>query len=229
MKQYQFSRSRRSEPISAHLWAEINSKKVRPRPLKKSKAEEVRQGKGVPFRRALHTFGTPCTLRCTPFSIEVCRLFLLFSLVYEPFPMLSCLPARHAHLFSNDLYTRERDIYFFIYKTYKMVCIVCSTPKTPDKSGFKLHTMAKNGVQDSVHGVQGSVHERRNAQIGMACQTHAASLLYVHPHPTAARRAATLASSEREMHMGARTSLRPLQRRFKAQKSPRGTRVPQRA
>ena len=80
-------------------------------------AEEVRQGKGVPFRRALHTFGTPCTLRCTPFSIEVCRRFLLFSLVYEPFPTLSCLPARHAHLFSNDLYTRERDIYFFIYKT----------------------------------------------------------------------------------------------------------------
>ena len=136
-------------------------------------AEEVRQGKGVPFRRALHTFGTPCTLRCTPFSIEVCRRFLLFSLVYEPFPMLSRRPARHAHLFSNDLYTRERDIYFFIYKTYKMVCIVCSTPKSPDKSGFKLHTMAKNGVQDSVHGVQGSVHERRNARIGMPspCRT----------------------------------------------------------
>ena len=81
-----------------------------------------------------------------------------------------------------------------------------------------MHTMAKNGVQDSVHGVQGSVHERRNAQIGMACQAHAAPLLYVHPHPTAARRAATLASSEREMHMGARISLRPLQRRFKARK-----------
>ena len=87
-----------------------------------------------------------------------------------------------------------------------MVCIVCTNPKTPDKSGFKLHTMAKNGVQDSVHGVQGSVHERRNAQIGIACQAHAASLLYIHPHPTAARRTATLASSEREMHMGARTS-----------------------
>ncbi len=74
-------------------------KKVRSRPLKKSEAEEVRQGKGVPFRRALHTFGTPCTLRCTPFSIEVCRRFFLFSLVYEPFPMLSRRPARHAHLF----------------------------------------------------------------------------------------------------------------------------------
>ena len=35
-------------------------------------------------------------------------------------------------------------------------------------------------------------------------EAHAASLLYVHPHPTAARRAATLASSGREMHMGAR-------------------------
>lgn len=38
-------------------------------------------------------------------------------------------------------------------------------------------------------------------------EAHAASFLYVHPHPTAARRAATLASSGREMHMGARTSL----------------------
>lgn len=103
-----------------------------------------------------------------------------------------------------------------------MVCIVCSTPKSPDKSGFKLHTMAKNGVQDSVHGVQGSVHERRNAQIGITSQAHAASLLYVHPHPTAARRAATLASSEREMRKGARISLRPLQRRFKARKKPDG-------
>lgn len=183
----------------------------------------------MPFRRALHTFGTPCTLRCTPFSIEVCRRFLLFSLVYEPFPMLSRRPARHAHLFSNDLYTRERDIYFFIYKTYKMVCIVCTNPKSPDKSGFKLHTMAKNGVQDSVHGVQGSVHERRNAQIGTACQAHAASLLYVHPHPTAARRAATLASSECEMHMDARTSPNRFRGVLRHEKSPRGTRVPQRA
>ena len=89
-------------------------KKVRSRLLKKSEAEEVRQGKRVPFRRALHTFGTPCTLRCTPFSIEACRLFLLFSLVYEPFPMLSRLPARHAHLFPNDLYIRE-GIYIFSY------------------------------------------------------------------------------------------------------------------
>ena len=144
-------------------------KKVRSRPLKKSEAEEVRQGKGVPFRRALHTFGTPCTLRCTPFFIEVCRLFFLFSLVYEPFPMLSRRPARHAHLFFNDLYIYVniyvRDLYNFIYKTYKMVCIVCSTPKSPDKSRFKLHTMAKNGVQDSVRGVQGSVQhttERTN-------------------------------------------------------------------
>ena len=103
-----------------------------------------------------------------------------------------------------------------------MVCIVCSTPNSPDKSRFKLHTMAKNGVQDSVHGVQGSVHERRNAQIGITSQAHAASLLYVRSHPTAARRAATLASSEREMHMGARISLRPLQRRFKARKKPEG-------
>lgn len=56
----------------------------------------------------------------------------------------------------------------------------------------------------------------------MSSQAHAAPLLYVHPHPTAARRAATLASSEREMRMGARISLRPLQRRFKARKKPEG-------
>ena len=37
-------------------------------------------------------------------------------------------------------------------------------------------------------------------------EAHAASLLYIHPHPTAARRAATLASSKCEMHMGARIS-----------------------
>ena len=110
-----------------------------------------------------------------------------------------------------------------------MVCIVCSTPKSPDKTGFKLHTMAKNGVQRSVHGVQGSVHERRNAQIGITAQAHAASLLYVRPHPTAARRAATLASSEREMHMGARTSPDRFRGVLRHEKSPRGTRVPQRA
>ena len=132
------------------------------------------------------------------------------------------LAALHAmHTFFPMTYIYVRDLYNFIYKTYKMVCIVCSTPKSPDKSRFKLHTMAKNGVQDSVHGVQGSVHERLNARIGMP-SPHAAPLLYVCPHPTAARRAATLASSEREMHMGARISLRPLQRRFKARKKPDG-------
>ena len=103
-----------------------------------------------------------------------------------------------------------------------MVCIVCTYPKSPDKSRFKLHTMAKNGVQDSVHGVQGSVHGRRNARIGMTCQAHAAPLLYVRPHQTAARRAATLASSGCEMRKCARISLRPLQRRFKARKKPEG-------
>ena len=56
----------------------------------------------------------------------------------------------------------------------------------------------------------------------MSDQAHAASLLYVRPHPTAARRAATLASSECEMRKGTRISLRPLQRRFKAQKKPDG-------
>lgn len=52
--------------------------------------------------------------------------------------------------------------------------------------------------------MQGSVHERRNAQIGMTSQAHAASLLYVHSHPTAARRAATLAlrtRSARNAHL----------------------------
>lgn len=105
-------------------------KKVRSRPLKKSETEEVRQGKGVPFRRALHTFGTPCTLRCTPFSIEVCRLFFLFSLVYEPFPMLSRRPARHAHLFSNDLYIRE-GFYIFSYIRLIKWCAWRAVPLNP--------------------------------------------------------------------------------------------------
>lgn len=60
----------------------------------------------------------------------------------------------------------------------------------------------------------------------MSGQAHAASLLYVHPHPTAARRAATLASSEREMHMGARTSSDRFRAVLRHEKSPRGTRVP---
>ena len=60
-------------------------------------------------------------------------------------------------------------------------------------------------------------------------ETHAASLLYVHPHPTAARRAATLASSGREMHMGAQTSPDRFRGVLRHEKSPRGTRVPQRA
>ena len=57
-------------------------------------------------------------------------------------------------------------------------------------------------------------------------ETHAASLLYVHPHPTAARRAATLASSGREMHMGARTSLDRFRGVLRHEKSPSGTRYP---
>lgn len=199
-------------------------KKVRSRPLKKSEAEEVRQEKGVPFRRALHTFGTPCTLRCTPFFIEVCRRFFLFSLVYEPFPMLSRRPARHAHLFSNDLYTRE-GIYIFIYKTYKMVCIVCSTPKSPDKSRFKLHTMAKNGVQDSVHGVQGSVHERRNARAKPMPHPFCTST-HIQPPP----------AGRPSLHRANARCARALEYpsdRFRGvlrhEKSPRSTRVPQRA
>ena len=56
----------------------------------------------------------------------------------------------------------------------------------------------------------------------MSGQAHAAPLLYVHPYPTAARRAATLASSGCEMHIGARISPRPLQSRFKARKKPEG-------
>lgn len=171
-------------------------------------------------------------MRCTPsarhahFAAHHFRLkcagyfscFLSFMSLFRCF-----LAALHAmHTFFPMTYIYVRDLYNFIYKTYKMVCIVCSTPKSPDKSRFKLHTMAKNGVQ-------GSVHERRNAQIGMTSQAHAASLLYVHPHPTAARRAATLASSGCEMRKGARTSSDRFRGVLRHEKSPRGTRVPQRA
>lgn len=159
--------------------------------------------------------------------------FLSFMSLFQCF--LASLHAMHTFFPMTYIYVRGY-IYIFIYKTYKMVCMVCSTPKSPDKSRFKLHTMAKNGVQDSVHGVQGSVHgvqgsvhERRNAQIGIACQAHAAPLLYVRPHPTAARRAATLASSGCEMRKGARTSPDRFRGVLRRKKSPRGTRVPQRA
>lgn len=63
-------------------------------------------------------------------------------------------------------------------------------------------------------------------QCALMNEAHAASLLYVHPHPTAARRAATLASSGREMHMGARTSPDRFRGVLRHEKSPRGTRVP---
>ena len=56
----------------------------------------------------------------------------------------------------------------------------------------------------------------------MACQAHAAPLLYVHPHPTAARRAAALASSEREMHIGARTSSDRFRGVLRHEKKPEG-------
>lgn len=56
----------------------------------------------------------------------------------------------------------------------------------------------------------------------MACQAHAAPLLYVRPHPTAARRAATLASSGCEMHMGARTSSDRFRGVLRREKKPEG-------
>lgn len=141
-------------------------KKVRSRPLKKSEAEEVRQEKGghsdvrcTPSARLAHFAAHHFSLKCAgDFSC-----FLSFMSLFRCF-----LAALHAmHTFFPMTYIYGRDLYIFIYKTYKMVCMACSTPKSPDKSRFKLHTMAKNGVQDSVHGVQGSVHERRNAQIGI--------------------------------------------------------------
>lgn len=61
----------------------------------------------------------------------------------------------------------------------------------------------------------------------MACQAHAASLLYVHPHPTAARRAATLASSGREMRKGARMPSDRFRGVLRHEKKPEGyTRTP---
>ena len=56
----------------------------------------------------------------------------------------------------------------------------------------------------------------------MSGQAHAAPLLYVHPHPTAARRAATLASSGCEMHMGARTSSDRFRGVLRHEKKPEG-------
>ena len=57
-------------------------------------------------------------------------------------------------------------------------------------------------------------------------EAHAASLLYVHPHPTAARRAATLASSGCEMRKGARTSSDRFRGVLRNEKSPRGNEYP---
>ena len=103
-----------------------------------------------------------------------------------------------------------------------MVCIVCSTPKSPDKSRFKLHTMAKNGVQRSVQGVQGSVQrttERANRHnLPSPCRTPS-----VRP-PTSNRRPQgghPCIERMRDAH-GRSNALRPLQRRFRARKKPEG-------
>ena len=103
-----------------------------------------------------------------------------------------------------------------------MVCIVCSTPKSPDKSRFKLHTMAKNGVQDSVHGVQGSVQrttERTNRHdLPSPCRIPS-----VRPPTSDCRPQGGHPCIERmrDAH-GRSNTLRPLQRRFKARKKPEG-------
>lgn len=60
----------------------------------------------------------------------------------------------------------------------------------------------------------------------MACQAHAAPLLYVHPHPTAARRAATLASSGCEMHMDAQIPSDRFRGVLRHEKSQRGNEYP---
>lgn len=56
----------------------------------------------------------------------------------------------------------------------------------------------------------------------MPSQAHAASLLYVHPHPTAARRAATLASSGCEMRKGARIPSDRFRGDLRHEKKPEG-------
>lgn len=78
---------------------------------------------------------------------------------------------------------------------------------------FSKATEARSAV------VAGQTEGRRSGQ------AHAAPLLYVRPHPTAARRAATLASSEREMHMGARMPSDRFRGVLRHEKSPRGIRV----
>ena len=87
-------------------------------------------------------------------------------------------------------------------------------------------TEARSAV---VAGQTEGAHEQRNAQIGITSQAHAASLLYVRPHPTAARRAATLASSGCEMHMGARMPSDRFRGDLRHEKARWGTRVPKRA
>ena len=94
LKQYQFSRRRRSEPISSHLWAEINSKKVRSHPLKSRRQKKYTKEKGC------HS-----NMRCTPSTrhahfaahqkyVIVCRRFLVFMGFPDAFlpPCTPCTP-----------------------------------------------------------------------------------------------------------------------------------------
>lgn len=75
-------------------------------PPEKSEAEEVRQGKGVPFQHALHTFDTPCTLRCTPkvrHSVQAISRVHGLSRCF-----LASLHAMHTFFSMTYIYTRAR-------------------------------------------------------------------------------------------------------------------------
>lgn len=80
LKQYQFSRRRSSEPISAHLWAEIGSNNLLPAPRTHRRGEEdVRQG-----LRGLFQF--------VPKKLE------------QDFSVFTCVFARFAESCSNSVF-----------------------------------------------------------------------------------------------------------------------------
>lgn len=114
LKQYQFSRRRRSEPISARLWAEIGSNNLLPAPRT--------------HRRGKKTYAKDCGVCSSLFQKSWNRIFpclpavLRDSLNLVPTPFFeleqdfSVFTCGYAHLFQLFQFSTSLYIYTYIYK-----------------------------------------------------------------------------------------------------------------
>lgn len=89
LKQYQFSRRRRSEPISAHLWAEIGSKSFLPAPRT--------------HRRGKRTYAKDCGVCSSLFHKSWNKIF----------PRLPAVLRDSLNLVPTPFFELEQDFYVF--------------------------------------------------------------------------------------------------------------------